>query len=191
MNNNQKIVVFENVKNLNDIIAQILESNGLKETFEDYLKKIDQKEEPWADIIYESTKNLVSGNITNEEFLSLIKKQLNVNRESAKNILGEIREKLVPTARILSKEDIEGFEEIEKKENRPPVSTSIKPLQPIASPKNFSQIKTDDKSPAINPSQKLAQKIREIPEKIERGEAEKIMPQEIKKRNDVYRESIE
>ena len=42
-NNNQKIIIFKGDKDPNDVIIEILENNGLKESLEDYIDKIDKK----------------------------------------------------------------------------------------------------------------------------------------------------
>jgi len=112
-NGNQKIVVFEETmdKKVSSIIAQILKNNGLEETFDDYFKKNDAGEEPWADIIYDSTKDIASKNITDEEFISLAEDKLKITKITAKNVLKEIEEKLIPIAKIIVEENMENTSE--------------------------------------------------------------------------------
>ena len=170
-NNNQKRIIFEGEKDPNDVVMEILENNGLKETIDDYLNKIDKKEEPWLDILHKASKNLISGELTDKNFILLIQTQLNISDKTAGNILEEIKQKLLPMARTLDKDELE--EE----------STESMPVQPISQPievtKILSQTKKEEKNihPPITP--KISPLIKKSTEKI------------IKKQNDTYREPIE
>ncbi len=183
-NNNQKRIIFEGKKDPNDIIMEILESNDLKETLDDYLDKIDKEKEPWLDILYKSAKNLASGNITDKDFILLIQKQMNISDKTAENILKEIKQKLLPMARTLDKDEIE-----EESAEATLVQQINRPI-PVA--KILSQTKTEERNipPLITP--KISPTIKKNTQKIiEKTEIKQTPPRQQKRQNDTYREPIE
>jgi len=172
-NNNQKIIIFKGDKDPNDVIIEILENNGLKESLEDYIDKIDKKQEPWLDILYKSAKDVAGGIMADTDFVINIQKQLNISEQAAKNILKEIKEKLIPMASVLTEEEIEK-ESLE--------STSADTNELANEKKTFS----NDKKPMIERKarEKETKTIEPVPEK----NIPKIMQ---KKGPDSYREPIE
>ncbi len=187
-NNNQKIIVFDGGKDPNDIIEKILKNNSLEETIDDYFDKKDQKKEPWTDTLYRSSKNLASNNLTEENFILTIQKQLNISEQIAKNILKEIKEKLLPLARTLSKDEIEQEANFEM---------PIKPIErPIGVTETLSQTKkiiTKKNTPTNSapPMRETPSENKKQIKKIEIPVIQKKFVQQPRRQSDTYREPIE
>ena len=182
INNDTKIIVFE--ENYNDIIVEILKNNNLQESWDNYFEKIDKGKEPWSDIIYQSTKNLVAGNFTESEFISEIQKQLKTTEQTAKNILKEVKEKVLPLARIISKDEIEEETDVEM---------PIKPLQkPIGVSEILFQTKKLTPLNSISSTPKTPRDTKKpINKKIKKTEIKQDALQHQRKQNDKYKEPIE
>jgi len=83
-----------------DIISNILEKNGVKETSIDYLFS-NKGEISFIDKILTLSEDLLLEQITNEEFINSIKNDLNLSEQKSKNILTEVKEKVLPLGKII------------------------------------------------------------------------------------------
>jgi len=109
--NKNKIFSFEYKIDFLKVIMEILKNNGVEEGLEEYFEKKRQGQNPYIKTLYKSVEDMVIGNKTDNEFLSIIKKEINVSDDVAKNILKEVKEKIVPVVRELSEEEIVKDEE--------------------------------------------------------------------------------
>ena len=108
INNQKKIIVFEvKDKSTNSLIREILNNNGLEETSYDYLQKARNGKEPWFKTLNNLSLQLASADVTEENFLILLQNRLQVNQQTAKNILKEVKQKLLPLARTLEGDELE------------------------------------------------------------------------------------
>ncbi|MDP2741777.1 MAG: hypothetical protein Q8O66_03795 [bacterium] len=175
-NNNQKKIIFDGGKDLNDIIMEILEKNGLKESLDDYIDKIDKNEKPLLDVLYKLTIDLATNDTTEQNFVLSIQQQMNISDKIAENILKEVKQKLLPMARTLSEEEIE-----EGYYTEPQLPQNIN--QPIGVAKILSQ--TQNKN--VLPSQTAKKNVNILTKKTEPKQDE---PPQEKKKVDAYREPI-
>jgi len=186
INNQRKIIIFETGgdKDENKIIREILKNNGLEETSIDYFKKARSGEEPWFKSLYILSKDLAAGNITEKNFVSSLQSQIQISQQVAKNILKEIKEKLLPLVRTLDKDELEK----ESMDN-----TSMRQLvQPInvfnTTEKKIQTIENKTTDITIAPPQKQPR----IKKPIISGEIKKSAPQlRQSKEPDKYREPVE
>lgn len=169
-----KIVTFAVGKDYNNVIIDILNKNGLKESWDDYFEKVQQNKAPWSDALYILTKKLALKNITDKEFISEIQKNLNTNDKIAEQILKDVKEKLIPLTLITTDE-----EEI----NQEPVSNIGAPALTPRQPPTKKTTKILYSPPKSAPES--AEKSKKIPEKP-------ITPNNPKRSGpDTYREPIE
>lgn len=186
-NNSQKVIIFKGKKDPEDVVMEILESNGLKENLDDYIDKIDKKQYPWFDILYKSAKNLAKEITTDTNFMTDTQKRLNVSERVAKNILKGIKEKFLPLVEIINEDEI--GEEVD-------VETPIKSLErPIGVTEILSQMKNMNDITPPNSIPSISKTIRDTKKTMKRTNAEKLeIEQDItrqqKKDNDTYREPI-
>jgi histone H3/H4 len=100
--------------NINNIIRKILETNELKEYPKDYLEKVNERIKPFFDILYRATNDFAIKGGKEELFLSDVQKELNISEQAAKNMLKEVKEKILPLVMDFNDEDDEGEKEKEK-----------------------------------------------------------------------------
>lgn len=179
---NNKIVVFEG--SFDEIIEKILEGNGLREDSEDWFNKTEQNEKTRFDVLLKFSKGLASEKITEINFLADIQQQLNISEQVARNILKEVKEKLLPLARILSDDEIE----MEKKLTMPirPVEQTTKTTKILPKIEN-EKISLNTISDTVPPVKRPVKKT------IKKNEIENTIVQtkQQKRENDTYREIIE
>ncbi|MFA6190462.1 MAG: hypothetical protein WC711_03110 [Candidatus Staskawiczbacteria bacterium] len=108
VNNQQKIIIFENQgsKSIWAIISEVLKDNGMEETAIDFFKKVDEKKIPFSSIIYKLSRKLAQEEITEENFVTSIKDQLKIEQQVAEKILKDVKEKILPLARTLEKDEL-------------------------------------------------------------------------------------
>ena len=96
MANNNQQVYFGGEKSSIDIIIEILEKNGLKETLSDFMLKRKEGKPSRIKILFLLARDFAEQKITEKEFIESIQKQLETTPENAQNICADIRVKLFP-----------------------------------------------------------------------------------------------
>jgi len=174
--NNKKRIYFEGSIDGGDIFEKLLNNNGLTETIEDYTDNVDSKSTAYFDVFYDITQNLIIGSIDEKKFITEIQNQLKISEETAKNILKNVKEDILPSVIILDEDEIE-------KE----ASTSVQSVsQIIKTAENFSMNKNKEISSTETP--KIPSPQKPIKRPIEEKAIKKIQQAS---RNDSYREPIE
>jgi hypothetical protein len=160
-------ITFEGEKSSDDIIEEILKKNGFEEDLSAWLEKTEKNEKVWFESLYKLAKNLAEKKITELIFLTNIQQQFNISEEIAKNILKDVKEKLLPIARII---DDEIEQDLEDNKTTLLEKQKITPIQNI--------------KPAVSaPTTKKILKKKEI--------SDTPLPQQQKRKTDTYREPIE
>ena len=155
---NKKIYFSDN--NIFSKLSEILEKNSLKESPEEAALK---DEESFAHIILRLSKDYLMGAIIEKDLILSLQKQLKISEQVAKNLVEDIKEKIIPLA-----EKIE-IKEQSKKE----------------------QLITTAPTTLTNENQNIAKKptIEEIDIASKPIEIKKTI--DLPKKSDTYRESIE
>ena len=84
-----------------DVIYAILEKNKIKDTIEQWQKRAERREESQAIIIGNAAVVLVRKIAPDEKVIELLQKYLTISPEIARNIITDIKLKLIPYAVIL------------------------------------------------------------------------------------------
>jgi hypothetical protein len=79
-----------------DIILKILNDNGIPETLEDIYQKFKKGEPSKSSVVGKTSKKISYGTISEDEAIGLLEKGLSINNDVAKNIIKDIKEKLLP-----------------------------------------------------------------------------------------------
>ncbi|MFA7676380.1 MAG: hypothetical protein WCY28_03165 [Candidatus Shapirobacteria bacterium] len=187
-NNNQKRITFKRDTDPNDVIMEILKNNGFSETLDEYIEKTDKNIEPWFDTLYQSGKKLFIGDITDDDFLTVIQKKLNTTEKISKEILNAIKKNLFSIARILEKEELETEQEINASPKmKPPIKVAefLEKSKPKMPEKKIIENQKKDDTLELTPRQKSRLPLKSTPENS--------VPKLTKKQNnkpDKYRENI-
>lgn len=175
-------IIFEGESDPMDIISEILKNNGLEETDEEYLEKTDQGKTPKTDIIYSTTKDLFRGKVSEKDLISSLKSQLETSEETAKNIVLDIKKRL-----LLMAKKVASSEQTSESEAEQP--TTAKPVRLINDMPNEKEPIVKEKISSVIeiPEQKKAKTIKKSPTiTAEKKEKE---PVKQNNRQDTYRES--
>ncbi|MBX4200713.1 hypothetical protein KW786_01145 [Candidatus Parcubacteria bacterium] len=114
-NNKEKIVfIMPGEANKFDAIGEILKNNGLEENPLAYRQKLEKGLEPSFEIVESAALALAGKKISEDKLAELLQTHLETSLETAQNIVGEIKEKLIPYAKIA---DAETGQVIGSKEN--------------------------------------------------------------------------
>ncbi len=167
-----------------EIIGEILKNNGLQESDEEFLDKFINDLESRTFIIKDATLSIVEKKIPEKKLIELLQKHLETSQENAEKIISDIKQRLIPFAKIidLTKETIK--EELLKKIN---ANKSI-------SEKNINepQVPYLKKAPITNVeknAENIKQERKPISSPIKASEAPKEPPRESKP--DPYKEPID
>lgn len=132
-NQNSKIY-FSGEKNPFDIIIEILEKNGIKETLKESMEKIRQGKISRTEALYKLADSLADQKITEKDFIAEIQKQLEITNEIAQNIYKDIKEKLLP----LAQKFVSDQQNIAQKEKNgiinPPIPKGRSQTKPVSTP---------------------------------------------------------
>lgn len=91
-------------ENSASIVANILKKYGLKETNEELLEKWKKKQKSSGTILCDLLIKTIKINISIPESIDLIKKELNISPQKAKEIMEDLnREIIIPTTQISKK----------------------------------------------------------------------------------------
>jgi len=183
--NNNKIkigVYFSGDKNINiyDVIFEILKKNALAKNINEALADSIGNRDSALNVIYLLTKEFVVDKITEKDFISLIEKKINVSEEKAKNLLQDIKEKLIPLA-VKIKIEEERIEEIENPPVKNFANSSPKKIQ------NFTENEIIQALSGPGPETKTGKKLPPHTETL----TEKNKAKKQNTRPDSYREPIE
>ncbi|MEK7658331.1 MAG: hypothetical protein AAB352_00515 [Patescibacteria group bacterium] len=113
-NINNKIIVFS--QNTAPIILDILQRFNLKETNDEFQRKITEGKIINSGLLLETAESIVLGEIRKENLVEYLKNNLNLAKDVSEKLAGEIDSKLVSLARIASQEDLEILKKLEEKE---------------------------------------------------------------------------
>ena len=115
MKKNNQIIdfVLPTKTTLTEIIDVILEKNGLKDTIEEYYDESNKDNEPKVAIIRDVALIIFQDKIPENKLVELLEKHLETSKETAEKIIQDIKENLIPYAKII---DLEKEEEQRKKE---------------------------------------------------------------------------
>lgn len=147
-----------------DIIDEVLSMNGLKESPKEFFNKSIKGIEPRKVIIRDTALALVEKKVPEKKLVELLAKHLETSHQIAEKIILEIKEKLIPYARII---------DIEKEEKREEVKSIPVPKPPLPYAKKIEIKDVEDNA-----------------KKIKKDRAENKFAEE-KKGPDLYREAIE
>ena len=86
----------DNKPTISSLISDILKKYGLEESFEDINKKLINGKLSNAGIINNLSKDLIDGLISEPNFISALEKNFNIQKELAKQILGDIKKIILP-----------------------------------------------------------------------------------------------
>jgi HD superfamily phosphohydrolase len=174
MPNNQQGKIYFNPDDIFSKISNILEKNGLHET---PIVAALKESKSSTEIILQLTNNFISAKISEKDFSAFLQKQLDIDKETAQNILKDLKEKIIPLAeKVVPEEKKIGTTETEEEK------TTITPQKPTTGEK---QIKTIP--PIIKTIGKKAKPAESVLEEQKIPEIKKIS----RTGPDNYRESIE
>jgi len=188
-NEKNNIEIYFAVEYVFSLLSKILNKNGFKVSLSNEVNKIENNESSFIDIIFKLSKNLAKEKISEKDFILSVQKQMGASEEKAKNVLRDIKEKILPFA-----EKVKIGENLGEKNND---FTEIKP--PIGIPKigetmpsarvNPTASKKSTEDFSIKRQEKTKKPIEDIikKEKIINPEKLKTPP----KKQDTYREPIE
>ena len=110
METDTKNIVFNLPENITsaDIISQLLKSNGLEESDEEFFNKDAEGIEPRFVIVRDAVRTMVEKKIPDEELIGILSKHLEIKKEVAENIIKNIREKLIPFAKVVDSQEESG-----------------------------------------------------------------------------------
>jgi len=94
-----------------EVISEILKNNGLEESSKEYFDKSIKGIEPRKKVIKGAVVVLFEKKIPEEKLAEFLAKHLECPKETAKKIIADIKEKLIPYAKII---EIKSEEEIAK-----------------------------------------------------------------------------
>ncbi len=104
-NKAQKIIfVLPGDLNRVDVIDDILKENGLEESAKEYFAKLDKGEEPRLSIVRDAAMAMAWKKVPEEKIVELLASHLQTSPETSRNIVQELKEKLIPYARIADDE---------------------------------------------------------------------------------------
>lgn len=92
MNNYDKEEIHFLDENTFEIIAGILSKGGVEETLEDAAENDDSA----ILMVFDLIKNLAKGNLSEKAFIDSLQTKLKISFEAAKNILQDVKEKILP-----------------------------------------------------------------------------------------------
>lgn len=104
MEKNNKKIIFDlpGETVLVDVFDEILKNNGLEETTDDFLKSIENNQEPRVLILIDSAKVIFQKKISEEKTVELLQKHLKTSKEVAEKIVTNIKQKIIPYAKEVS-----------------------------------------------------------------------------------------
>lgn len=114
-NKNKKIIfdLPENVT-LAKIIITILKNNGLEENNRDYLKKSIEGKETCLIIVRDAVLAMAQNKAPEERLTEILSNHLETSKETAKKIILDIKEQLIPYAKIINMDEVGSIKEEEK-----------------------------------------------------------------------------
>jgi len=114
-NHNNKKIIFDvpGDADMVDIIDEILKNNGIEETLDEFEGALENNEESKLIIVRDTAKVILQKKIPEKKLIELLAEHLEIPQETAEKIIQEIKEKLIPYAKII---DLEKEEEQRKKE---------------------------------------------------------------------------
>src|SRR5260221_1352002 len=92
-----------------EVIENILESNNIKEDDDEYFDKVIRDEETRNIIIRDAAITIFEKKISDKKVVDLLAAHLGISKETAEKIVVEIKEKLIPFAKMadFEKENLE------------------------------------------------------------------------------------
>ena len=149
-----------------DTAVEILKNNGLEETIEEAYSKEEKEEKSRIAIINDVAKKIASLELetSGRDAVSILQKELKISEELSKNLLQDIKEKLVPlTEKIVTREAKEKI----TAPNESEIFPKIKPTIEISSTKPVIETKNITTEPPI---MKKSPKIKKLLEKVNTNE---------------------
>lgn len=115
MEKNNKTIIFnlpgETV--LADVFDEILNNNGLEETTDDFLKSIENNQEPRVLLLIDVAKTIFQKKIPKDKTVELLQKHLEISKEKAEKLVIDIEQKIIPYVKEISNK--EGEEDLKEK----------------------------------------------------------------------------
>lgn len=107
MEKNNKRIIFNLPEDITivDAINDILKSNGLEESDEEYLKKSQKNEDTHLTIIKNAAIAIYQKKISEKKLTELLEEHLETSKETAEKIVNNIKEKLIPYVKTLNLEE--------------------------------------------------------------------------------------
>lgn len=101
-NNNQRIIFnLPEEITLVRVIDEILKNNGLEESNKEFFNKSIKGKEPRAIIIRDAAITIVEKRVSEKKIIELLAKHIETSQETAQKITEDIKQKLVPHAKIV------------------------------------------------------------------------------------------
>ncbi len=205
VNNNNKRIIFDLPTDADtaDVINEILKDNDLKETLDERFDKIINNEDSKLVIIRDAAIILVQKKISEEKLVEFLQKHLGISMEIARKVVTDIKEKLIPYAKIIDVKKEEELREKEEKTKKQKEDIQEALLEKIRNDMPFQ--KSEEKLPAsylkkieITDVEKNAEEMEKEGMNVISKEKNKFTkkeevksPQTQKNKPDVYREPIE
>lgn len=116
--------------------SEILKRYGLEEKEEEAFEKLEKDEALNGEILSELCSNLAKNLISETDAVANVQKKLNINEETAKKLINDIKTTILPLLKEIFKKRYNSEEKIEKKipEEVKPI-TAKNPATPIKKPK--------------------------------------------------------
>ncbi|MDO8530299.1 MAG: hypothetical protein Q7S10_02750 [bacterium] len=170
-----------------EVIKNILENNNLKESDEDFFNKDKRGKEPRAIIIKGAAVSVFEKKVPEKKIVEFLAKHLEVSEETAEKIVGDIKQKLIPFAKIV---DTEKEEEIQKAaEPHPEIKIDREKIIPFVKKVETKNVEENAKKMGGN----MTENKETIQADLNAQEIKKVktvLPPEEKKGPDNYRESL-
>lgn len=190
--NNQRIIfIFPGDIILTEVIFDILKNNGLEESPTEAYNKSTHDKDSRLIIVRDATLIIAQKKIPEDKLVELLSKHLETSAKTAQKIISDIKEKLIPFAKIITttKEQEELLQKLktedrnvfkpEIKENEPPMPY-LKTAPIINVEKNAENMQKEGKNIITEEKSKLSKKTEENKE-----------PPIKNTKPDTYREPIE
>jgi len=85
---------------------EILEENQIQEKHEEWMNKLKNKEDTYALIIVDTAEALFTKKIQEDKLTELVTKHLSTTKDIAQKIILDIKEKILPYAKIIGPEEL-------------------------------------------------------------------------------------
>jgi len=177
-----------------DIVDEILKNNGLEESADEFFEKDIQGIEPRSIIVRDAAITIAQKKISEEKVIELLAEHLEIKKHTAEKIVQDIKEKLIPFARVIEEsENLESGENFQEellnkiRTGRSAPATKEEPPESYLKKVPITDVEKNAQEMEEEGKNLVTKEKNKFPKSLE--EAIEIPPQE--KEQDKYKESIE